>query len=148
MVKTALFQDMNKKIFIYSGIGLFILGGMAATPPLHERPDWKHLEVIPKHTDEDQMERIMHQYSKALSVTCSYCHPDTKPGIFPRRVDFASEEKPAKQAARKMMRMTDRINRKYFDSKNNYDVVSFQKQVVTCKTCHRGLVKPRNIPLN
>jgi hypothetical protein len=138
---------MNKKIFIYTGIGVFIAAGIAATHPPREKPDWKNLKVIPKNINGDQMERIMHQYSKALNVTCAYCHPDTKPDIFPRRADFASDEKPAKQITRIMMRMTDKINKKYFNYKNNYDYESFGNSVITCKTCHRGLRKPTNMRL-
>jgi hypothetical protein len=138
---------MHKKIFVYAGIGLFMTAGVAATHIPQESPGCKNCKVIPKNTDEDQMDRIMHQYSKGLGVNCSYCHPDTKPEIFPRRTDFASDEKPEKKISREMMRMTDKINKKYFNYNNHYDFESFMKQVVTCKTCHRGLVKPRNIPL-
>ncbi len=138
---------MNKKIIIYAGIGLLVTAGIAATHVPGEKSEWKNLKVIPKNTDEDQLERIMNGYSKQLGVTCSYCHPDTKPDIFPRRVDFASEEKPEKQIARKMMRMTDKINKKYFGYKNKYDFESLKTSVISCNTCHRGLKKPSNIRL-
>jgi hypothetical protein len=138
---------MNKKIFIYAGIVLFITSGIAATHLPPEKPGWKNVKVIPKNTNDDQMDRIMNQYSKQLGVNCSFCHPDTKPDIFPRRVDFASEEKPEKKIARDMMRMTAKINKKYFNYINNYSFDSFKNAVITCKTCHRGLTKPRNIRL-
>jgi hypothetical protein len=138
---------MNKKIIIYAGIGLFVSAGMAATRVAEEKPEWKNLKVIPKNTDEDQMERIMHQYSHDLGVTCSYCHPDTKPGILPVRVDFATDEKQEKGIARKMMVMTNRINKKYFDYKNDYSFESLNKSVVSCNTCHRGIPKPNKMKL-
>jgi len=138
---------MNKKIIIYAGIGLFVSAGMAATRVAEEKPEWKNLKVIPKNTDEDQMERIMHQYSHDLGVTCSYCHPDTKPGIIQVRVDFATDEKQEKGIARKMMVMTNRINKKYFDYKNDYSFESLNKSVVSCNTCHRGIPKPNKMKL-
>jgi hypothetical protein len=138
---------MNKKIFIYAGIGLFITAGTAATSAPQEKPEWKNLKVIPKNTDEDQMERIMHQYTRQLGVTCSYCHPDTKPGIIPVMVDFVTDEIPKKEVARKMMRMTDKLNRKYFDYKNDYGYESFKNIIISCNTCHRGIPKPNNMKL-
>jgi Photosynthetic reaction centre cytochrome C subunit len=138
---------MNKKIFIYTGIGLFITVGIAATSPPREKPDWKNVKVIPKNTDEEQMERIMYKYTKQLSVTCIYCHPPTKPDVFPKDVDFASEENPKKLITRDMMRMTDKLNKKYFGYKNDYSMNSFTEAVITCNTCHRGVHKPNNIKL-
>jgi hypothetical protein len=135
-------QTMYKKIFIYAGIGLFITVGIAATTPLQAKPDWKNLKVIPKKIDDDQMERVMYKYTRALGVTCVYCHPPTKPGIVPQDVDFASEENPKKLIARDMMRMTDKINRKYFKYNNDYSFATYQSGPVSCNTCHRGLRKP------
>lgn len=139
---------MNKKIKIYAGIVLFISSGFAATHIPPEEPGWKNLKVIPKSTDDEQMERLMHQYTKQLGVTCSYCHPDTKPGILPVTVDFAIDELPEKGIARKMMIMTDKINKKYFKFKNRYDFENLNnRSIVTCNTCHRGLPKPNNMQL-
>jgi hypothetical protein len=138
---------MTKKILIYAGIGLFITAGIAASSPPTEKPGWKNLKVIPKNTDEEQMERIMHQYTRQLGVTCSYCHPDSKPGIIPVTVDFVTDEIPQKEITRKMMRMTDKLNKKYFGYKNDYGFESFTKAGITCNTCHRGIPKPNNMKL-
>jgi hypothetical protein len=138
---------MNKKSFVYAGITLFISAGIAATRVPPGKVEWKNLKVIPKNIDEEQMERIMYKYTKQLGVTCSFCHPDTKPGVFPIRVDFASDEKPEKRTARDMMRMTDKINKKYFGYKNDYGFNSFKDAVITCTTCHRGISKPSNLRL-
>lgn len=136
----------KRKLVVFLVVGMAVLPGIAATHPF-ENPSWQNLKIIPKNTDEDQMDRIMHRYSNALGVTCSYCHPDTKADVFPRRVDFASDENPEKNIARKMMRMTDKINKKYFDYNDHYDFDGLSKQVITCNTCHRGLPKPSNISL-
>jgi len=138
---------MNKKQVIYTGILLFLITGTAATRIPPEKHKWKNLKVIPKDIEEEQMERIMYKYTKQLGVTCSFCHPDTKPGIFPIRVDFATDEKPEKRTARTMMQMTDKINKRYFGYKNDYGYTSFKDAVISCTTCHRGISKPSNLRL-
>jgi hypothetical protein len=133
---------MKRKIFICTGLGFFIAAGIGATRPPQEKPGWKNLKVIPKSIDDDQMERVMFKYTRALGVTCVYCHPPTKPGIVPVDVDFASEDNAKKLIARDMMRMTDKLNRKYFKFKNDYSFKTYQTGPVSCNTCHRGLRKP------
>ena len=138
-------QYMNKKLVAVSGIGLFIAVGIAATPAPSGDPSLKNLKVIPKNIDADQVERIMHKMAHDLGVTCTYCHPYTKPGVFPQRVDFVVDEIPAKNTARKMMVMTDKLNKKYFNYINRYDYDAMvNKTIITCNTCHRGLEKPNN----
>lgn len=139
---------MNKKNIVYAGIGFFLSTGISATLPRQEEPKWKNLKVIPKNTDEDQMERIMYKFDKQLGVTCVYCHPFTKPNIFPKEVDFVTDEKREKVIARKMMMMTDKLNKKYFNYKNNYSLESLNKPMgISCNTCHRGIPKPNNMKL-
>ena len=138
-------QYMNKQLWAASGIALFIGFGIAATPAPSGDPHLKNLKVIPKNIDAGQVERIMHQMSHDLGVTCTYCHPNTKPGIFPQRVDFITDEIPEKNTARKMMVMTDKLNKKYFNYINRYDYdAMINKTIITCNTCHRGLEKPNN----
>jgi hypothetical protein len=139
---------MNKKTIVYAGIGIFMLSGIAATRIPKEKEACENCKVIPKNTDGDQMERIMHQYTRQLGVTCSYCHPDTKPDVFPVRVDFVSDEKPEKRTARKMMLMTDKLNKKYFSYFNDYSFESLSPHAgLTCNDCHRGLPKPNTLRL-
>jgi hypothetical protein len=139
---------MNKKIIVYAGIGFIMFSGIAATRVPKEKESCENCKVIPKNIDDDQMERIMHQYTRQLGVTCSYCHPDTKPEIFPVRVDFVSDEKQEKRTARKMMIMTDKLNKKYFRYSNDYSFESLSSHAgITCNTCHRGLPKPNTLRL-
>lgn len=162
---------MSKKIRVFLVISFFLTGGIAATTARKipgaikqqdavmknqdtlitrpvEKPHWKNVKVIPKNTDDDQMERIMFKMAKSLGVTCLYCHVPTRPEIFPKRVDFGSDESPAKRIARDMMRMTDKINRKYFNYTNSYDYASItDKFGIDCNSCHYGLQKPSNVQL-
>jgi hypothetical protein len=135
---------MNKKIVISVCIGLFLSAGIAATHTPPEKHKWKNLKVMPKNIDREQMERIMYKYTRQLGVTCIFCHPQTKPGITPIRIDFATDEIPQKRTARDMMRMTDKINSKYFGYKNDYGFNALHNSVISCTTCHRGISKPSN----
>jgi hypothetical protein len=135
---------MNKKIVISLCIGLFLSAGIAATHTPPEKHTWKNLKVMPKNIDREQMERVMYKYTRQLGVTCIFCHPQTKPGITPIRIDFATDEIPQKRTARDMMRMTDKINSKYFGYKNDYGFNSLHNSVISCTTCHRGISKPSN----
>jgi tetratricopeptide (TPR) repeat protein len=60
-------------------------------------------------------------------------------------MDFASDEKPAKRAARKMLEMSRAINREFL---RDLPVVEEgeRHQIVSCYTCHHGQsTPPRNI---
>jgi Photosynthetic reaction centre cytochrome C subunit len=136
---------LGKKILIYTGIGLFLFTGISSTYIPEQEPAGKNLKVLPKNIDGEQIERLMHKMTHDLGVLCTYCHPFTKPDVFPQRVDFVTDEIPQKNIARKMMVMTDKINRKFFGFKNDYSVDAMNnKKIVSCNTCHRGLPKPNN----
>lgn len=64
--------------------------------------------------------------ANSLGVTCAHCHAE----------DWASDEKPAKERARGMIRMQLAINAEQFGG----------RQVVTCQTCHNGRIVPRSTP--
>lgn len=66
----------------------------------------------------------MSYMSAALGVGCAHCHNES----------WESDDKYAKIAARRMVLMTQAINKEYFSGNN----------VVTCYTCHRG--EPRTAP--
>jgi Photosynthetic reaction centre cytochrome C subunit len=64
--------------------------------------------------------------ANSLGVTCAHCHGS----------EWVSDEKPAKQRAREMIRLTQAINREHYQGKS----------VVTCQTCHDGRVVPAATP--
>jgi len=135
---------MNKKLLVYAGMGLFLTAGIGATQAPKEKIPWKNLKVLPANLDDEQMERIMYRYTRQLGVTCIFCHVYTKPGITPVRMDFPADDLPQKKTTMEMMRMTDRLNKKYFNYKNDYGPRSLQDAPVSCTTCHRGISKPSN----
>jgi hypothetical protein len=128
-----------KKIFVITGLFVFTVAGIAATKPSDNDKHYKNLKVLSKDISSEQLERVMYAFERQLGVTCLYCHVNTK-NIVPERVDFASDEKNEKKVAREMLKMTMKINKKYFNI--TIDKKLFAKPVVWCKTCHRGYPVP------
>lgn len=75
----------------------------------------------------DQVMTTMRAFTVALGVRCTGCHVQG---------DFASDEKPEKVTARRMMQMAHDINANFFNG----------NQRVTCYTCHRGSEHPQTAP--
>jgi hypothetical protein len=96
----------------------------AGPPPGgHRMPEPKNLKILkPEHLME-----TMQAFRVALGVRCDFCHVQG---------DFASDEKPHKEMARKMIAMSHEINAKFDDGKMH----------VTCYTCHRGAEEPATKP--
>ena len=95
-------------------------------PPQGERqpaPQPKNLKLL----DGETLMPTMMSFKVALGVECSFCHVQG---------DFASDEKPTKEMARKMIVMTRSINANFPDGKIH----------VTCYTCHRGSTEPKTAP--
>jgi hypothetical protein len=69
----------------------------------------------------------MTAYTRGLGVTCGRCHMPA---------DYASDEAPDKEIARRMIILTGDINAKYFGGAGR----------VTCYTCHHGTALPTMKP--
>jgi hypothetical protein len=128
-----------KKIFVAILIGAFLFAGIAATaPPKPENPN-KNLKVLPKNISHEDLDKVMDGFKAALGVKCNFCHAPSKDSAN-KHLDFASDEKPEKEVARKMMRMTAKINKKFFSY--NKTEQGAAKTTITCITCHRGKEHP------
>ena len=75
-----------------------------AQAPAQEAP--KNLQVLPKDWTRAQVVNVMQNFNAALGVGCDYCHVQNQ-GSPP---DFASDDKPEKEAARAMMKLTGELN--------------------------------------
>ena len=80
----------------------------------------KNLKILPADVD---IRATMGAFRAALGVQCTYCHV---------MGDFASDDNPKKEVARKMITMVRQINGNFPDGKMH----------VTCYTCHRGAEEP------
>lgn len=115
---------------------LAVIGASAfQLPPKH-----KNLQVLPKDISDEKLDSIMNSYTKALGVSCDFCHEKKK--TYPGDWDYASDNPPMKTEARKMMRLTIQLNKDYF----YYDTLTRPEylKVVTCNTCHRGEAFPEH----
>ena len=69
----------------------------------------------------------MRSFTMSLGTDCEHCHVQN---------NFAADDKPAKNMARKMITMTRNINEQTFGGKVE----------VRCYTCHQGKVEPQSTP--
>jgi len=88
----------------------------------------KNIQVL-KGLPASQVLTVMHLMRTALGVRCDYCH-------IAEFGKYWMDDKPAKQAARRMITMVSEINKANFGG----------RPVVTCNTCHRGQTKPAAVP--
>lgn len=91
-------------------------GGPRAAP--------KNLQILKP----EEVRAAMGAYRVALGQQCTFCHVEG---------DFASDDKPQKLTARKMILMSREINAKFPNGGDNN---------VTCYTCHRGDMHPMTKP--
>jgi len=99
----------------------------------------KNIQVL-KGLPESQLSLLMNFVSVSLGVQCDYCHifqgKDPKTGY--RNWLYERDDKPEKEAARRMMKMVLSIN-----TSNPTD---FRQNSVTCFTCHRGQTTTVGLP--
>ena len=113
---------------------------LSAFMPRQQPPaqKFKNLKVLPKNISKDELDEVMDGFKAGLGVKCGYCHSPMKDN--PKRMDFASDEKPEKETARDMMRMTAKINKKYFHEMKTKEGKAMV--AVSCITCHNGKTEP------
>ena len=97
----------------------------AQTPDLPVEQTKKNIKVLTG-VPTSQLIPTMAFMANSLGVTCTNCHAQA----------YESDEKPAKDAARRMIALQRELNAKYYDGKT----------VVTCNTCHQGRVTPAATP--
>ena len=122
----------NKTIIVICAlIGFVVMSVAFAAPP--ERK-FKNLKVLPRNIGEKELDSIMKTFTRGLNVKCNFCHVNDKAD--PQKMDFPSDEKPEKNIARKMIKLTSKINKKWFDYEKDPSGKTIQS--VTCYTCHHG----------
>jgi Photosynthetic reaction centre cytochrome C subunit len=120
-------NNITTVIFLF----LCIVTAFAAAIPNKEAPPkFKNLKVLPKNISEAALDKIMDGFNDALGVSCDFCHAKSNKAD---ELNFASDTKPEKSAARKMMLMTYDINIKNFGGTKD----RIQPQTIKCITCHR-----------
>lgn len=129
-------MKISKKTFAIAGLISFIFLGLAAT---HEnRGNHENLKVLPKDISNQDLDIVMEGFEKALGMDCKFCHVKSKKDTL--QWDYASDERPEKEITRKMMKMTEMINKEFFDYTMVYK--ADELLAVSCNTCHGGSPRP------
>ena len=124
---------------------LAVPAALAAAAPLRAQiPErFENLKVLPEDIPRDSLIQVMRGFAMSLGVRCEYCHVQNPPGADGRQtMDWKSDEKPEKEKARFMMRMTRDLNATVLPH-----VPHRREPAVTvgCVTCHRGLPVPTTL---
>jgi len=102
-----------------------------------DEPAYKNLKVLSKKTTKTEMDSVMKHFTVSLGVKCNFCH--VRPADN-KEWDFPSDANKHKLVAREMMKMTSKINKKYFDVTENKG--AHTALMVSCYTCHNGKAEP------
>lgn len=129
-----------KKTITLASLLILVICLSAFMPGQQAQQDRKatNLKVLPKNISEEELDKVMDGFKVALGVKCNYCHAPSTDN--PKKLDFASDAKPEKEIARNMMRMTAKINKKYFHLKAEGKGML----AVSCITCHNGQQEPKS----
>lgn len=130
-----MFKTHRKKLLVtLAMVGCVAVSVAAYTPDAKEQPRKRNLKVLPENISKDSLHDVMEGFNDALGVKCNFCHAPRKDDA--TKLDFGSDDKPEKDIARSMMRMTADINGKYFNfnSSTRPDTI----RAVSCMTCHKG----------
>ncbi len=98
-----------------------------------DEPQYKNLKILKKNISKKEMDSVMRFFAMSIGEKCGFCHVRNEAA---NSIDFASDANPNKNVARSMMRMTAKINKKFFKNEENRD--NHAIQAVTCYTCHHG----------
>lgn len=116
-------------------VGAAVLVAVATPAPAQTRPP-RPLENIRtlKGWSGDEVRAEMRRMAEALGVKCEHCHVQ---GNYP------SDEKRAKQTARRMIDLTVALNAEYFLDPPAAAAGASKFGRVTCYTCHQGAATPK-----
>ena len=130
---------LKKKYAVIFVLASTVTIGVAALPAANS--EYKNLKVLPKNISSKDLSKIMiDDFEDGLGVSCTFCHAAGKDSL---QLDFASDVKPEKLIARRMMTMTMGINKKYFGLKHPLLVDSVL--AINCITCHNGQPRPGEV---
>jgi hypothetical protein len=112
------------------------LTGVALTAEAQIPAEFTNLQVLPKDTARADLIGVMKSFSGQLGVRCEHCHMGEGNDL--SKFDFASDARPAKATARRMVTMTAAINTDHLKGIGE----PYASPKVTCFTYHRGATKP------
>ena len=129
---------MKKSFLVITAFMVMIVLSLAFTKP--DEPRYKNLKILPKNITKPQLDSVMDNFTASLGVKCNFCHVRTADK---KEWNYPADDNKHKLIARKMLTMTAKINKKYFDVTGKGLGAS---QMVTCYTCHNGKPEPAVTP--
>jgi hypothetical protein len=142
-----------KRISVFAAVlAAGLLSASSAHAQLVPQQEWmnqpvKNLKVLPadKMKTNASVLGAMVEWRDALGVECVHCHVYVEP--FNAKNDEASDEKPAKEKTRAMVRMLEQINAAVSTQIPALDKpqTGRKAETVRCITCHRGVPIPRQL---
>jgi Photosynthetic reaction centre cytochrome C subunit len=129
-------MKFNQKFIVLITMAAIVTMAVAFTTPPDD--EHKNLKVLPKNISHEALDKIMDGFKADLGVKCNFCHAVSKDNK--DHLDFASDEKAEKGIARYMMKMSMKINKKFFEVKK--PMIGDTTLIVTCNTCHHGEAHP------
>lgn len=132
-------MKLNKKLITLASVGAMIALCSFSFQFTESQQEKKptNLKVLPKNISHDELIAVMKDFNVALGVKCGFCHAPSAEN--PKSMDFASDANRHKEVARHMMRMTNKINKKYFNKENREGKI----KAINCATCHNGEKHPK-----
>ncbi|MDT7542142.1 MAG: photosynthetic reaction center cytochrome c subunit [Acidobacteriota bacterium] len=95
---------------------------------------YKNIQVL-KGMPANQLSDTMDFFNTSLGVRCDFCHARNAAG---NGLDFTSDAKEEKKAARRMIQMQVEMN--------SHHLADFGGERISCYTCHRGSPDPARYP--
>lgn len=130
----------------------------AQTAAAQTQSQFKNLQVLPPTITRPELLATMRTFTRGLGVRCNHCHvvTETTPE---EKLDFASDAKEEKRAARVMIQMANQINGEWLERVEAAEGHAEEdappaaaagtppaQPRVWCWTCHRGKPEPEAPP--
>jgi len=129
-------------VVTFRALALTLMLTANAMPLMAQIPEkFENLQVFPKDISQGELVAAMRGFATGLGVRCQHCHLGEE-GRPLSEFDFVSDEKPTKEIARVMMRMTREINEGFLPKVGRKPP---QRLEVQCVTCHHGQNRPESL---
>lgn len=133
-----MYMFIKKRTGIIAGLAVVITVASVTVTTAGTHREFVNLKVLPKDVSSKTLQHIMiDEFEDGLGVNCGFCHAEQKGS---HKLDYVSDAKPEKQIARNMMRMTLKLNARYFQVRR--PGLGDPGLAVTCATCHQGKPMP------
>jgi len=131
----------KKLIVIVSLLSVVVFITTTAMQQQQQQEGFKNLKVLPKNIGHEELGKVMDEWRDALGVKCGFCHVRNTET---NKMDWASDGKKEKEMARNMMKMTAKINKKFFKMDKGDEHGGDMMAAIACITCHHGAAHPAN----